>query len=347
MLSGGKLIDEGLYGCVFSPPLTCKDTPKQITHTSNNLNYSKIIITKYAEREFAIAKTISKIPLWKNYFIVSESICTPATLQKDKDFDKCTAIEDEKISNFKILKMPYGGQPLNVYRFNVKTLDFMTFVKHIIEAGALLNLFGIVHRDIHHGNILVDDNDVPRIIDFNLSIFVEKELTSSTLKHQYSYNTSQEPPDSTLVNAIQLGYKPDNIIYSLIYKKFIIKKIISILGISQQSMHNSLQSFYNKSIDVRNGDDVSWFKHYWRTIDSWAIGVNIIDFISKLMLWPEFSSTYRKDKNKLLPVLKRLCAVSPLERIDCVQALNYLDPTNFIIRKYAKSWLNKVGTGNI
>ena len=212
MLSGGKLIDEGLYGCIFSPPLTCKDKPKQIAHTSDILDYSKIIDTKYAEREFSIAKTISKIPLWKNYFLISESICTPANKQKDKDFNDCSVLQDEKLSNFKILKMPYGGQPLNVYRFNVQTLDFMAFVKHIIEAGALLNLFGIVHRDIHHGNILVDENDVPRIIDFNLSIFVEKEITSSMLKHQYSYQTSQEPPDSTLVNAIQLGYKPDNII---------------------------------------------------------------------------------------------------------------------------------------
>jgi serine/threonine protein kinase len=345
MLSGGKLIDEGVYGCIFKPSLQCKDKPTQLDKSSDDLPISKLIVKKYADREFSIAKTISKIPLWKNYFIVSESICSPAASQKEKDLDNCDVLDDQKLSDFKILKMPFGGQPLNVYRFNLQTLDFMTFIKHIIEAGALLNLFGIVHRDIHHGNILIDENEVPRIIDFNLSIFVEKDITSSMLRHQYSYNTAQEPPDSTLVNSIALGYRPDNVINSLIYKKHIIKKIISILGISQQSMLNSLQICYNKCTDVRTGNDVEWFKHYWRTIDSWAIGVNIIDLISKLSLWPDFS--IRKDKARLFPVLKGLCAVSPLERIDCVQALNYLDPNNFIIRKYARAWLNKVGNGNI
>jgi serine/threonine protein kinase len=348
MLSGGKLMDEGLYGCIFTPPLRCKDKPKQLPQTSvSDLVLSKIILNKYADQEFSVAKTISKIPLWKNYFIVSESICSPARVQKDKDLDDCDVLDDHKLSEFKILQMPYGGMPLNTYRFNLNSFDFMDFTKHFIEAGALLNLFGIVHRDIHHGNILVDNNDVPRIIDFNLSIFVEQTVTASKLKHQYSYNTSQEPPDSTLVNAVELGYKPENIMDSIIFKKTIIKRISQLLGVSQMDMLKSLQQFYFKNRDTRASSNTVWFHNYWRTIDSWAIGVNILDLISKLSLWPEFSPILRKNKAKLFPVLKKLCAVSPSERIDCVQALNYLDPNNFIIRKYAKPWLAKVGTGNI
>jgi serine/threonine protein kinase len=347
MLSGGKFIDEGLYGCIFSPALKCKDKPRQIAQPSDDLSYSKIIVSKYAEREFSVAKTISKIPLWKNYFIVSESICTPAPRQTDKDLVECTALDDHSLNDFKILKMPFGGTPLNTYRFNLSTFDFMAFIKHFIEAGALLNLFGIVHRDIHHGNILVDKHDVPRIIDFNLSIFVEQPITSSALKHQYSYVTAQEPPDSTLVNAVVMGYKPENVIDSIVLKKPIIRKIVNILGGSRDEMLRSLQLFYYNNRDGRAANDVDWFTNYWRTIDSWAIGVNILDLISKLSLWPEFSKILRRDKEKLFPVLKKMCAVSPSERIDCVQALNYLDPNNFIIRKYAKSWLAKVGSGRI
>jgi hypothetical protein len=52
-------------------------------------------------------------------------------------------------------------------------------------------------------------------------------------------------------------------------------------------------------------------------------------------------------KQKLFPLLKRMCAVSPIYRIDCVQALYYLDPTHFIIKKYAAAWMAKVGNGNI
>lgn len=345
MLSGGKLYDEGAYGCIFRPALECKN--KEIQEESDALSLSKIIHKSAAESEYNISKVIRQIPLWKNYFVVSESICEPAPVQKDKDLHKCEPLQGEKLSDFRILSMPYGGIPLNIYRFNLKNLDFMSFIVHFIEAGALLNLFGIVNRDIHQGNVLIDTNDVPRIIDFNLAMLVQANITDNKLKHQYNYVTGQEPPDSTLVNAIMLGFNGEKVIDSIIHKKPILRKIKTLLGISEAEMFDSLEKFYYQSKSVKNGDSAKWFQVYWRTIDSWAIGVNIIDLIAKLSLWPEFSETMRQIKPKLFPVLKRLCEVSPIKRIDCVQALNYLSPNSFIIRKYGKNWLAKVGTGNI
>jgi serine/threonine protein kinase len=347
MQSGGKLIDEGMYGCIFKPPLKCKDTPQTITGEQVSKPISKVLFDDYADSEFAIAKKVSRIPLWKNYFVISESICEPAPIQKNKDLHDCPVLDNHPLSELKILKMPYSGKALSIYSFNVSNLDFMGFAKHLIEAGALLNLFGIVHRDIHQGNILVDENDVPRIIDFNLSIIVENKVTISDLRHGYDFSIAQEPPDSTLVNAIVSGYNADKVIDSIIFKKSICKKIRVLLGVSDSEMYDSLYSFYNKSKSLQTGDEVIWFKQYWRTIDSWAIGINIVDLISRLMLWPEFSQTLRKIKPKLFPVLRRLCAVSPHERIDCVQALQYLEPNNFIVRKYGKAWLAKVGTISI
>ena len=344
MLSGGKLIDDGLYGCIFTPALECKHKKKQEeVDEKDHLELSKLIPTSYAKKEDAVATLIRKIPLWKNYFIVSESMCEPSLIQKDKDVVKCHVIQDKRLSAFRLLMMPYGGQPLNVHRFSLQTFQFMDFVTHFISAGAILNLFGIVHRDIHGGNILVDKEDVPRIIDFNLAIFVENDDAVMKLQHQYNYQLTQEPPDSTLVNAIKLGYKPNNVIQSIIYKKNIIKKISNLLQLPLNDMEEELESFYRQSKSVKQGEDTKWFHVYWRTIDSWAIGVNIVDLFYKLSLWPEFSSQSSRIKSKLSPVLRGLCAVSPLKRLDCVQALYLLDPNHFIIRKYAGAWLKKVG----
>ena len=307
------------------------------------MTYSKLIKTDYAEKEFSVAVRISNIPLWQQYFVISESICSPAK-QIDKDLSKCDALDDNKLSDFKILQMPFGGMPCNRYVFNFKTFDFMAFVKHLMEAGSLLNLFGIVHRDIHNGNILIKD-DVPRIIDYNLSIIVTDNKIVP--KHTYNILSSQEPPDSTLVNGVSLGYKPDTIIESIILHKPIIKQIVNILDVSRDDMINSLQVFYYKHKNVKASNNTEWFNNYWRTIDSWAIGINIIQFISNYSLSPEFSKSVNKHKSLLFPMLRKMCAVSPNERIDCVQALHYLDPKNFIIRKYAQNWLNRVGTGNI
>jgi len=347
MLSGGKLFDEGMYGCIFTPPLKCKNKTKQAFEETDFPALSKLILKDAANIEYAISKVIRQIPLWKNYFVVSESICEPADIQKEKELDNCFILDEHKLSDFRILNMPYGGVPLNTYRINLLTFDFFNFVIHFIESAALLNLFGIVHRDIHQGNILVDNNDVPRIIDFNLAIPVETMITSNKLKHKYNYITAQEPPDSTIVNAVNIGYKANSVIDSIIEKKPIIQKIRSVLGVSLHEQQAALDKFYQDSKSVKIGDSVKWFNTYWRTIDSWAVGVNIIDLISKLSLWPEFSIALKRVSPKLFPVLRRLCAVSPLNRIDCVQAINYLKPNSFIIRKYSKVWLNKVGTGNI
>lgn len=348
MLSGGKLFDEGMYGCIFTPSLKCKeDTKEGLVKDEHEIQLSKIILTTDAKQEFTISSKIRKIPLWKNYYVVSESMCEPAPIQTDRQLGDCPILKEHKLADFRILNMPFGGVPLSNYTFKIQDFDFMQFVIHFVEAGALLTLFGIVHRDIHQGNILIDNEQVPRIIDFNLAIMIGSQITTKSLQHQYNYIIAQEPPDSTLVNAIRLGYNGENVIDTIIEKKPICKKIRTVLGISETEMRDSLEAFYTKSKSLKMGDEAKWFESYWRTVDSWAIGVNIVDLISKLSLWPNFSLKIQSSKAKLFPVLKRLCAVSPLERIDCIQALNYLAPNSFIIRKYGKAWLAKVGDGNI
>ena len=344
VLEGGKLFDEGMYGCIFTPPLKCKDNKKEYDESDKSL--SKLIIKEYADKEWSIMAKIKKIPIWKNYFIVSETPCIPAPIQKERDLALCPPLADSnyKLSDFRILTMPYGGTPLTSYRVQLSNFDFMGFVIHFIEAGALLNLFGIVHRDIHQGNILVDNEQVPRIIDYNLSILVESKVTLGELKHKYDANLAQEPPDSTLVNAVQQGYNYEKVINSIITRKQILKKIRTMLGVTIEEQWDSLESWYNKSKAAKVGDEVAWFNNYWRTIDSWAIAVNIIDFISKLSLWPEFSAILNKVRGKLFPVLRLMCEVNPKRRIDCVQALSKLAPNSFIIRKYSKDWLVKVGS---
>jgi serine/threonine protein kinase len=269
-------------------------------------------------------------------------MCEPSSRQTDEDLSKCEVLDSKPLSAFRILSMTYGGSPLHNYRFKVDSFVMMNFFTHLISAGALLSLFGIIHRDLHQGNILVDNETIPRIIDFNLSI-IKEHVTADELSHSHNVTLPQESPDAVLVNAISLGYKRSTVIRSIIHKKPIIKKISALLGISTKDMYNSLYQFYRKSKSVKEGDLIQWFNLYYRTIDSWAIGITIVDLIRKMSLWTSFSDILQKHKSKLFPLLRKMCAVSPLERIDCVQALYYLDPNHFIIRKYAKQWLSIVG----
>lgn len=325
--------------------MKCKGDPVVLKEDPDHPPLSKITLKSHADKEYKIAEIIRDIPFYRNYYAVAEAICDAATTQTDPDIDRCDVLEDHSQGKFKLLSMYNYGEPLDYMRPS-RTFDVMRFVIHLVEAGALLNLVGIVHRDIHHGNILVDKHNVPRLIDFNLSVMTENRVTPSHLLHEHTVMVEQMSPDATLVNAIAMGHTNGyKVIESILTKRHIIKKIDTMLNVSQHVMKKDLTYLYEKSKSIPAGDSVAWFHAYWRKIDSWAIGVNILQFLSRFALWSEMDTLLAPHKPALFPVLRRMCEVSPLKRIDCVQALYQLNPDSFIIKRYAKGWLEKVGDG--
>ena len=111
-------MDEGMYGCIFTPSLLCKNKKDQPL-PANTSYLSKLIGVDSAELEYSIATIIRGIPLWKNYFSVATSICEPSLKQTDEDISKCEIIGSKSLSTFRILSMTYGGSPL--HNFNFKT----------------------------------------------------------------------------------------------------------------------------------------------------------------------------------------------------------------------------------
>lgn len=350
--SGGKIIGDGVYGCVFSPQLKCipntKITLPGLPSLEKERQVSKLIDSESASIEFRLSHFISQIPVWRNYFVISESICNPASQQSDPDLKRCEALKMDGISHFKILSMPYRGDSLHLHRFSMEQFDFMRFAKHLIEAGSLMNLFNIVHRDLHQGNILVDVHHVPRIIDFNLSFHTQQKVSASALSHYFEPMIAHEPPDSALVNAIyqKEAYQKDYdvVIQRIIGKKSILKRIRALFGGSMEQMRQELEEFYQKSKSAKTGDTATWFRTYWSKIDSWAIGVILVDLIIKFLQYSSFRSKYTTIKPILEPILRDMCQINPMKRIDCVQALHRLDSSHFILRKYGVEWLRTIKT---
>jgi len=343
-MQGGRLLDQGMYGCVFTPALKCKGaTVKLDQEDPFHPPVSKLILIEDAEQEFAVSEIIRRLPDWKRYFAVSESICEPSPKQTEKEMKECEVLEDRPLSDFRILSMPYRGTPVYRHRFQIKEFDMISFVRHIFEAGSMLALFGIVHRDLHLGNLLIDHKQVPRIIDFNLSIRVLADnITSSSISHTFKPQLIQEPPDSALVMGTSLGYSSDRVIQSIMKNKWILTSIQRHFGISKEDMTEELRSLYKQSRSIQRGDTVAWFRTYWSKIDSWSIAVMILDRLSTFTLWPEFGPMIESARTTLNPILRKMCAIHPGERIDCVQALEMLDPTNYVLRNYGKAWLEKI-----
>jgi hypothetical protein len=346
--TGGKLLAQGVDGCVFIPKLKCKGNSTDFLKASR-LMVDKIVRENEAQHEYTISQKIVKIPLASNYFVFPEMICTPESADKQTEPELRLCEIKTPFKDTKILRMPYGGTSLPNYNFALKKLSSIQFAQHLLEAGALLALNGIVHNDIHMGNILVDANQIPRIIDFSRSLFVYENIQEKDLLVESAIKSPHLCPDFSILNDSILGYTQDYIIKNYIkYEQAFIDNLIGMLGINPSNVQNSFEEFTLLSSSYKKLDLVEWFTHHWRTIDSWAIGMGLLTTFSALVYFKEFASTWDQEGKILIPVIRRLLEVNPFRRIDCVQALDMLnnligDDDNLITQKIGASWLDKVG----
>ena len=353
---GGRLLGQGLYGCVFTTPFSCRkgdgDKATGDKATGDKAAGDKAAkspigqLTKLtnpvdAAVELHIAETIRRIPLWRNYFAVAESMCVPSNKQKEKDVNACKVLHDRPLSEFRVLRMSHVGTPLAEYPVNFKVFQIMQFTTHLLEAGSLLTLFGMAHRDLHQANIMMDAHHVPRIIDFNLAIPIDTtgDLEGMVM-HQYDYKIYHEPPDSTLLMAVAEGKQIDHVIRMLATKKDILRKLRTLTGMSETEMELQLEEVAQDPI-VQTGSGAAWFRMYWNVIDSWAIGVALLDLLSKWAMWPVFTAHFAPYRERIHHVIRQMCVIHPADRMDCVEALQYLHPNSGILRAYGAKWLKE------
>jgi len=356
--TGGAKIAEGSFGCVFIPKLKCSTASKEQVLTKNTeiahtKVIDKLIVASEAEFEFSIAKMIHTLPLWKQYFIVADSMCTPAPIQNQTDptIKDCAVIDPHHLEALKLLRMSYGGVSLKSYRMNFNRYSFLDFIKHLLEGAAILTIYGIIHFDLHPGNILVDSANIPRIIDFNLSVYIKKPFNKDSIRlSTYMPQLMQISPDDSIVKATWKygdGQRGINDAFSHSKKYLDVMRIIrSVTGVTEREQLREAKAFMNTPLG-QSGDVEAWFKRYWRVQDSWALGGTIIWLIGQMSLWPSFNQgEYATYSTTLIPILRKMCAVNPAKRIDTVQALAELDPDNYIVKTYGKAWLTKLASAS-
>jgi hypothetical protein len=351
-ITGGTLLDTGTYSCIFDPPLKCKSgtstsgslKPRSAKSRGKERMISKLMLDEEADVEWEISEKIRQIPLWSNYFSVSEFMCELSPNQVDDDLKKkCQVIKHISINQLRLLEMPYAGKPIYTHDIpaNFNLVDFMI---HVLEGASLLLVNNIIHFDLHPGNILISENEVPRIIDFNLSMISNVSISVSQLSYRYSRNfhLPQHPPDYTAVIGIDQSKTIDKII-SNVSGKDIMKSIRSVVNVQSAKINIDMKDMIVKNSFIAGGDIIGWFNHYWTKIDSWAIGTYFVDTIKNHAMNPRIGDAYRKHYIKIRKMLYCLCAIDPKERWDCMQALFFLNPNSVVIKRYGQNWLDKHG----
>lgn len=340
-MEGGRILGQGTYGCVFTPPLLCKK--KGIGKSK----VGKLTSEKDAYREYNAFVYLNKISEYKNYYILPDTICSPKIIdnQYDKDINKCEFINKlrNKQTKIKQLTMEYGGLDLE----SVKYINFFTLFSHLLEAGSLLVLNGLVHYDIYSKNILIDKNYIPKIIDFGQSFHLN-EISDESIKDRWKTlgpGYAAEPPEVTFLTAMDIynKYTFEETVLEVMPKKRILFVIERVLGVPFQTQIKKLVTFFQTSLAYQNRDFIKMWKLYYTGFDSWAIGCLLVEQLNKLYYSYEFieSNEWKLKKGVIVDILKKMVSTNPKERIDCVEALSMYDPFNEIIEKYGSGWLEK------
>lgn len=322
--SDSRLIEQGSYGCAFTPPLPCKKSKA----SSTERQVGKLIKKKHAEIEVSISELIRKIPGWQRFFLIQEKdTCTSknfAVLRNEYE-DQCKVLKKATDSSLIQLLSPHGGKSLFDLSIT-NSFDYIGNFRHMLEAIVKLQTQKICHYDLHEANILVDARGTFRIIDFGAS-FVGPEVNDTTLwRHIYDFQPEYgpQPPELSVQNGLYQNISYTYSIQQTIAQKKVFKQLERLLGVPMSGQAEALDRFWRNQSGA--SDWSLFFQTYWASWDTWAIGVIFLKLLEKCFLLPNFIDTQWSIKGReIKTVLKGLLNVDPTQRLSAETALKILN----------------------
>ena len=347
---GGRLLGQGVYGCIFSPPLQCQQRGKSSKKKGRLGKLTEVIDIKNEIRAAELFVPVKKEAAKYMILPMIETLCKPAPIssQKEKDIAKCEILQKRGGEKMLQYELEYGGKALGERLRQidiVKALPFWEFTGKLLEIGAFMAFHGFIHNDLHSNNILVNAAFHPRLIDFGRS-YLASEIQGTTVEEleagSFMPELGQISPESSMQDGIVLGQPIPKLYAEIRSQKPAISMVEKVLGISRDAQMAEFKHFCETSRAFQAKDWVTVWKLYWPTVDSWAIGHCIMRILSRLIVSKEFtgSSEWKERGGILKSIVKGLLRTSPHERLDCVEALAMYDPTNDLLdTPTGKRWL--------
>jgi serine/threonine protein kinase len=208
---GGEFLGEGSYGCTFLPAVNCQAKEGRSVNNDGRQVRNEKKLTKVfwsnedVEDEWKFAKLIRDVDPKQRYFIYPNERCTVAKkdILKQPNAMDCNNLRilSQKTVKLPVLQMKYGGVTLEkwVQMKRRKFVEFLPMLRHILVGIGKLHRKGYLHHDLKIDNILIDDNNVPHIIDYSLLTPLKGAFDSSvntSLQSRYWLH----PPEYRLQN---------------------------------------------------------------------------------------------------------------------------------------------------
>ena len=206
-----NILGQGTYGCVLQPALGFK--------TNKNFVSKITIVENKKTNESKISKKLSKLKNSNNYFCLildSKTIKynqTPKYLRDEKflhEPDTCEIFgiekEDRKTQKYISKLMNYGGNPLKLDESinHFKNINiFISFIRHLLTGLKMTKTQKILLGDIKLENILINKNNMPRLIDLDHSQIISSKISGILNNiNDISTTTGFISPELTLLKNI-------------------------------------------------------------------------------------------------------------------------------------------------
>lgn len=352
------MLAQGYYGCIFDPPLICRgDKAPKGGWRKGKLG--KLTEVTDIANEIMSAELFKDKPEAKKYFVLPEldTLCQkgpngqPAVSladQREKEFDKCDALKREGLGEMLHYQMEYGGKTLHDRLENtelvVKEFPFFKFMGNMLEIGAYLALNGLIHNDLHSGNIVVNKEYFPRLIDFGRAYYA-KAIAGDTLEKlsaQYAPHLGQITPECSTQDGLTDQVPFPKIMQDLIAQKPGLLYAERLFGQSRQQQIAEFQHFWKTSKALQDRDYVKFWQLYWPVVDSWSIGHCLSSTLYRLSQSKDFTTgpEWKTKQGVVKAVIMGLLKGSPRARLDAVEALALYDPMNAVLLSPSgKAWL--------
>jgi serine/threonine protein kinase len=187
-----KLLSQGAFGCVYYPGIRC----------DGKTDSRKNVVTKLQKRDFnadneiKIGKLVRKIPNYRMFYLPVIKSCPVSLREVDKSVvSECKIVSASDKLKYVLMEIPYvSNAPFFSILSDVSVgkrrliLSITESFRFLLDAISYLLDDGIVHFDLKGENILYNTvSNEPQIIDFGISIPIERIKTRNIREYFYVY----------------------------------------------------------------------------------------------------------------------------------------------------------------
>lgn len=205
---GGSFVNKGTYGCVFTPPLPCKQKQKTGKDNEGGLVSKVFKQNTEAQVEKRISNKISdKIDPTNKFTVKMFGTCT-ADLKAAKPSDelnKCGFLNQDVSTKHTQITYEYGGKDLleyvDNYKHNIRFDALIPLLLPVFEGLVQLKATRYCHGDIKPANLLLNTH-TKRVMIIDFGLMSSFRMFFKDMFQHFDYTYLYYPPELKIFRAI-------------------------------------------------------------------------------------------------------------------------------------------------